>query len=389
MKKIVLFLLMSWSFSCFAQYDIYCLKDFAGWYRLSTINPSTGIITEIAPIPVVDFYVLGNKQCISTHDSTYIFVGHDVSDARLYTVTMDSANILHNPIFNGKIVGLEYNCNDSTIYAIEEVSGGYDFVSIDKTTGATTQIGFVSGVTAYVGDAFVLDENRGVYHFFGLFGGFIKLYSIDITTGLVTSSPFFPDNVTGLTYNCQDSTIYGLWEDGTDYKLESIDPITAMHTTVGVLSGVDPGFVAESAAINYNGECTYRGFVNTNFELITIDVQNANILHSVSFSDNVSGIDYYACCKEPILPTSVYTETEKKVAIFPNPFIDYVNVEWSKNVSSGTLYLFDINGKRVFEKNKIYGTSYRLNRENLSPGIYFLRLYADGEEVISNKIIAQ
>jgi len=390
MKKIILLLLTLWSLVCSAQYNPYCLYDFAGWYRLSTINPTTGMITQIAPIPAVQFYVLGNKRCISTHDSTYTFAGHDGTDVRLYTVTLDSAIVLSSPTFNDNVVGLQYNCNDSTIYGLEEVGGGYNLVSIDRITGTTSQIGFVSGVTAYVGDGFVLDVNKGVYHFFGLFGSIIKMYSIDINSGLVTSSPSFPDNVTGLAYSCQDSSVYGLWEDGFDYKLERINPTTGVHGTVGVLTNIDPGFVAESASINYFGEYVYRGFSNSNNVLISVNVQNASIIDTVAFSSNVSGIDYYVCCSDPIIPVAIEENFEENtLSIYPNPFNTFTKVEWDQAIYDGKAELYDIAGKLVYEEFGVSGASYKLNRSLLKTGVYFIKIEDKlGELKMSGKLVA-
>ena len=375
MKKIILIFLTSWSFTCFAQYEPYCLYDFAGWYRLSTINTTSGNITQIAPIPIVQYYVLGNKQCINTHDSTYTFAGHDGSDVRLYTVTMDSASILSDPIFNNNVVGLQYNCNDSSIYALEENGGAYDLVKVNRITGMTTQIGSVSGVTAYVGDAFVLDANRGLYHFFGLFGGNIKMYSIDIVSGNVSASPFFPDNVTGLAYNCQDSTVYGLWEDGTDYKLESINPINGNHNTIGIIPGIDPGFVAESASINYYGHYTYRGFDGPKSLLVTIDVHTASLVDSVSFSSNVSGIDYYVCCnEEPIISNINQYSYQEKLNIYPNPINSQAIISWESNINNGFIEVYDVSGKLVFKQNGLSGNQYAFQKDNLKKGVYFINI---------------
>lgn len=388
MKKLVVLLLILWSFAGFAQYEPYCLYDFAGWYRLSTVNPSTGVITQIGPIPPAAFYVLGNKQCISTHDSTYTFSAHDGTNARLYTITLDSANILYDPVFNGNVVGLKYNCNDSTIYAIEENGGGYDFVTVDKTTGLTTQKGFVSGVTAYVGDAFVLDEKRGLYHFFGLFGGSIKMYTIDIQTGMVTSSPFFPDNVTGLAYNCKDSTVYGLWEDGPDYKLEKLDPVNGTHSTVGVLANIDPGFVGESATINYNGEYVYRGFSNTQSVLVTINVKTAVVLDTTSFTSNISGLDYYVCCKEPITVSVEEKPVLSDVTLYPNPFKNLFTIEFNQPIENGQLELIDVNGKRVYFKNNIHQKRQVINLKELPKGLYFVRIKDHGELYWQGKVVS-
>lgn len=389
MKKIILLLLMSWSLVCSAQYEPYCLYDFAGWYRLSTINTTTGVITQVAPIPAVQFYVLGNKQCLNTHDSTYTFAGHDGSDVRLYTVTLDSAIVLSNPIFNDNVIGLQYNCNDSTIYAMKENGGGYDLVKVNRTSGVTTQIGIVSGVTAYVGDGFVLDVKKGLYHFFGLFGANIKMYSIDIITGVVTSSPFFPDNVTGLAYSCQDSSVYGLWEDGIDYKLERINPATGAHVTVGVLPNIDPGFVAESSTINYFGEYVYRGFSNSNNVLVSINVQNASIVDSVAFSSSVSGIDYYVCCNEPIVPTSIEKFEINELNIFPNPSHVFTTITWGEFILNGTMELYSITGKLMYNESDIQGDSFELDVSYFNKGIYFVQVKngQNGVEFIGKLIV--
>ncbi len=387
MRKSIVILLLLWSFLGYSQNDLYCLHDTAGFYRLATINTATGVISNVGQLPGVSFYVLGNKQCINTHDSTYTFSGHDGTNARLYTADLATGNIVSNPIFNNVVVGLRYNCMDSTIYAIEEVTGNYYLVTVDKATGLTTQKGIVGGVTAYVGDGFALDVKRGMYHFFGLFNSNIHMYSVDITTGLVTASPQFPDNVTGVVYNCNDSTVYGLWEDGLDYKLERIIPNTGTHSTIGILSNIDPGFVAESASISRNGEYTYRGFSSSNSVLVTIDVQTGNVINNVAFTNNVSGIDYYACCSDS--PTVGIAEVEtNEVSIYPNPFRDKTQITWDEKIQNGSIRVYDITGKLIFTEGKISGNSYHLIRGNIDTGIYLVEVEAENKMVWKGKLIA-
>ena len=390
MRKSIIILFLLWSFLGYGQNNIYCLNDFAGWYRLSTINTTTGIITEIAPVPVVAFYVLGNKQCISTHDSTYTFAGSDGTNVRLYTLDLATGSILNNPIFNNNVVGLQYNCNDSTIYALEENGGNYYLVTLDKTTGLTTQKGVVGGVTAYVGDGFTLDVKRGLYHFFGLFSSNIYMYSININSGLVTTSAPFPDIVTGLAYNCNDSIVYGLWEDGMDYKLERITPSSGAHSTIGVLNSITPGFVAESAAIDRNGMYTYRGFSNSNLvSLITIDVQTANVIDTIPFSANVSGIDYFVCCSDTIATVGISEIEQKTIIAYPNPFYEKIELNWNYEIGNGSIALFDVYGKLVFQEKNINGKSYLLKRNDLPSGIYIAIIKDQNQFNWSSKIIAQ
>lgn len=390
MRKSITILFILWSFLGQSQNDFFCLNDFAGWYRLSTINATTGVITEITPIPVVAFYVLGNKQCINTHDSTYTFAGHDGTDVRLYTFHLGTGVMIYNPIFNNNVVGLQYNCNDSSIYATEEFGGNYYLVTVDKTTGLTAQKGIIPGVTAYVGDGFTLDVKRGEYHLFGLFNSNIHMYSIDINSGAVITSPVFPDNVTGLAYNCNDSIVYGLWEDGTDYKLERIIPSTGTHSTIGILDSITPGFVAESASIDRNGMYTYRGFSNSNsISLITIDVQTANVIDTVPFTNNVSGIDHYVCCSDTQITVGISELKEEALKVYPNPFIEKVELEWGRNFINGSVKLFDIYGRLVFNETKVNGNSYLLRRNGLTNGVYFVEIKDGNQFSWSEKLIAR
>jgi Secretion system C-terminal sorting domain len=364
----------------------YCINEIAGTYSLANINPQTGVVNNIGVVFGFSFYILGNKHCVNTHDNTFTFSGYDGNNAILFTVDLATGTTINSPVFNGVVVGLRYNCEDSTIYAIEENGGGYDLVKVDKTTGFTTTIGFISGVSGYVGDSFVLDTKRGVYHFFGLFGPSIKMFSVDINTGVVTASPFFPDNLAGLAYNCEDSTAYGLWEDGTDYMLEKIDPTTGTHTSVGVMTNIDPGYVSESSTINSNGEYIYRGFSNTNPVLLTVDLQTANVINNVPFSATVSGVDFYSCCSDII--TSLPENKKNRAGLFPNPFVNNVTLNWDVNVKNGELNLFNALGEMVLTENNINGISFQLKRNKIPNGLYFIQVKENNKIIWSDKLIA-
>ena len=390
MRKSIVILFLLWSFLSYSQSDLYCLHDTSGFYRLAKINTATGVINNIAPLPGVSFYVLGNKNCISTHDNTYIFSGHDGTNARLYTLDITTGTVLNNPIFGNVVVGLKYNCEDSTIYAIEEVASNYYLVTVDKITGLTTQKGIVGGVSAYVGDGFALETKRGLYHLLGLFGSNIFIYSVDIKTGLVIASAAFPDNVTCLAYNCNDSTIYGLWEDVLDYKLERIIPSTGVHSTIGILNNITPGFVAESASINRIGEYTYRGFSSTNaFTLITINVQTAGIIDTVSFANaGITGMQYGVCCSDTLSTVEVADLSENNnVSIYPNPFHDEVHIQWNMDIQNGTIEVYDVFGKLIFIEDKISGISYQLKRNNMAKGIYIVQIKTENKIWWKGKVI--
>ena len=376
-KTVVAFLIIIGGFSIsYGQTgQPYFLHDSLGTYYLAQIDLVSGAVSDIGPVPGVNFWVLGNKYCISAHDSTYTFVGHDGIDARLFTIKLSDASIVSNPLFNGVKVGLRYNCGDSSIYAIEEKIGGYEFVKVNKTTGATDSVGFFNGVGAYVGDAFALDGKGGNYHFMGLIASDIHIISINIYSGVKTVSPVFLDNPIGFAYSCKDSNIYAMWEDSVDYKLERIDPVSGTHSTVGIVPGLAPGFVAESASVSFSGEYSFRGFFGSSQVMATIDVSSAALLSTPHFSVTASGLDQLVCCmpSNPII-TDFPEEQGGRLLPYPNPFAESIRFTSDREVINGTLRLYDSQGKCVEEACGMNGTEFQLAPTALPSGVYWVQM---------------
>jgi hypothetical protein len=66
------------------------------------------------------------------------------------------------------------------------------------------------------------------------------------------------------------------------------------------------------------------------------------------------------------------------LSIYPNPFIEWTTVEFDNpNQSDYTMTLTDIAGKTLQVKAHITSGSVRINREDLSPGVYLIELRGD------------
>lgn len=331
MKKLVfLFLFLHITLLSFSQigrpYAIW-EDQVAGVYRYVQLDANTGTKTNIAPIPGILGFVAGNISCFNTANNYYHFAALSGSGLiLLYTLDAFSGAVIYNPIMTDNIIGIEYNCSNSTLYALRENSNIYDIVSIDPVTGTATAVAPIGFLNGHVGGSFSLNTQLGHYSFIALTGSGYVLKTFNIATGLSVSSVAFPDNVLGHKYSCFDNALYGLWEDAGVYKVERIDPIMGTHTTVGTLTGVTPGFVLESQSVDENGYYTFRGFDSlNNFALFTVDLSTAVITATAPTSENAVGFEEFNCCS---MPTTINDLGKKRLfSVFPVPANDEITIQ--------------------------------------------------------------
>ena len=76
---------------------------------------------------------------------------------------------------------------------------------------------------------------------------------------------------------------------------------------------------------------------------------------------------------------------KNKIQLFPNPTTHLLNVKL-ENPQAAAFEVFDIYGKKVFEKAESFNSNFQLPMEHLSEGVYFLKVKMEGEEVIQKFI---
>ncbi len=77
-------------------------------------------------------------------------------------------------------------------------------------------------------------------------------------------------------------------------------------------------------------------------------------------------------------------ETDKTVAVYPNPFDDYINIHYTEPYY---LRLIDITGKLIYQQN-VTSEYYQLNTSALEKGIYLLNILPHNKSInINQKII--
>lgn len=111
------------------------------------------------------------------------------------------------------------------------------------------------------------------------------------------------------------------------------------------------GNVAKVYCFWHNGETEYSLFPGTTCD----DVFPAECLTTVGFSD-----------PEQEIPST---------SVSPNPFSDYLNVSFSYKIPSDvSVQLFDLTGREMILRQQKMGDSFQIERGNLPPGVYFLKI---------------
>lgn len=73
------------------------------------------------------------------------------------------------------------------------------------------------------------------------------------------------------------------------------------------------------------------------------------------------------------------------IQIFPNPTSDILNIKM-ENPALANFSIFDIYGKKVFEKNGVNQSEIQLSTSNFSQGVYFLKIEMEGKEFVKKFI---
>lgn len=120
--------------------------------------------------------------------------------------------------------------------------------------------------------------------------------------------------------------------------------------------------------------------INVSGGIININLQN--------YSDG----DAYYIYLYPQQPTILNIETvssdnNSEIKLFPNPFSSSVTLESETAFINANLILYNSFGQQVKQINAISGKTYTLQRDNLSNGIYFLRLEDDNNIITTYKLV--
>jgi len=249
--------------------------------RLGRMDLTTGELVAVSPNSLSSISN-GTGAALDPNTQTYFYETQtEMISVDLTTGLTTTQVLVTNPIEPSYFDNYRYNTSDSTIYGLArrststglgQVDGEIYLAKINPSTGVITQISPQSVGEMYTVAGNAIDPHEMVYYY-SLSGHIIGL---DIYTGLVYSDQVITYPEGGMffenyTYNCADTTIYGLIRTNTappnEFYLGKIDPNTGIATRVSQQaipyftysingsSTIDPNngvyyFAAKSTAVN-------------------------------------------------------------------------------------------------------------------------------------------
>jgi hypothetical protein len=76
--------------------------------------------------------------------------------------------------------------------------------------------------------------------------------------------------------------------------------------------------------------------------------------------------------------------------IYPNPANQAFTVEIDQDLTSGSIEVYDVNGKVIWQKNNLTGLSKQtVDITEYPKGVYFIRVKDKEKEVFSEKVLLQ
>ena len=385
----------------------------AGTIRLGKLDLGSGVLTPVSPNSLASI-ISATGAALDPVTQTYFFQTQtDFVSVNMLDGLPSAQNAMTNPIAPSYFDNYRFNTSDSTIYGlarrststgIGQANGELYLATIDPNTGVITQISPQSVGQMYAVQGCAINPHEMVYYY----SNQGKIIGLDMYNGQVYSNQTitFPEGglyFDNYTYNCADTTIYGIIRTTTTIPnvcyLGKINPQTGVATrvsqqplpynsyTINGSSTVDPinGVYYFSALLPQGGYAVAGISVTTGLvvfeQLITPQGAASNALY---FDLLRHPSDCYQAEPERLNPNGgsagLNNVNKSKLKVTPNPFDQQLNIVASSSIQ--TLILRDAQGEIHQQMNPAV-LEVQLETASLASGIYFLELHtANGVEIV-------
>jgi hypothetical protein len=384
--------------------------------RLGRMDLTTGELVALSPNSLSSISSATGAALDPNTQTYYYETQTEMISVDLNTGLTTAQAVVSNPIQPSYFDNYRYNTSDSTIYGLGRIStstgigqanGELYLSSINPATGVITQISPQSVGEMYTVQGNAIDPHEMVYYY--SFSGHI--IGLDIYTGLVYSDQeitypeggMFFDNY---TYNCADTTIYGIIRANTtapnEFYLGKIDPNTGVATRISQqpipyhtysLNGsstIDPNngvyyFAAKSTAVIP----AINVVVGVSLATGTVVFEQVMTLPGTAVNSRYFNLLRYPTDCAEAFPTRVNPNSgsaglaaanKSTLKVAPNPFEQQFTVTSAELIEGITLR--DAQGKVVLQQAAKSNTL-EVETGSLQSGVYFLEVQtARGVELV-------
>ena len=392
---------------------------------LATINPSTGVVTNISPTslsPIVNL----TGAALDPYNNNYHFVGYNqMKTINLSTGLETNSVVINNPIANSYFDNFRFNNSDSTLYGLARryiydsvTMTGYGEVylsTINTTTGTISQISPNSIGQGFALAGSAIDPYQKIFYY----STGTNLVGVDMYTGLVYSNPPISipaggTNFDNFAYSCIDTALYGLIRtnyfsyeydslimdtiktlDSTAIHLGRINPSTGVVTKISPTKLDQGGYTLNAGSTIDPSTMTY--YYNNGYQLVGVSLLTG-LKVSQQIINNTNGqffelMRIQSNCYEaykPIrqnAPASVTSSLKQNnIIIFPNPTTGMIELKNSNAVVK--IEIFDMIGKLLLTQ-KINSMNQKVDVSKLQTGNYLLKAYSKSNQFDVSKFVKE
>lgn len=369
--------------------------------RLGKLDLTTGIFSQLSTASIGNSFN-ATGAALDPNSGTYFFLGAGgMLSVDVTTGSVVAQNALTNPIATSYFDNFRFNTSDSSLYGLARryiQTGGQGvgelyLATINPSTGVITQISPQSVGQSYALQGNAIDPHLMVYYY-SIASQFVGL---DMYTGLVYSSPTISFPQGGLyfdnfTYNCADTSIYGL------IRMNTTAPLTVhfgkINPQTGVVTQISQQPIAYSM-FSVSGSSTIDPNTGTYYYLsvlpqggkavVGISIQTGSVASVDTIPTTGNTQTYFDMMRNPsdcfgaqaYRPDSSGGSADINVLaqslskVFPNPFTDQLTISSVNDIDAYTIR--DIHGKIVAQDNH-KNTTLTIETAHLVNGIYFLEI---------------
>lgn len=325
---------------------------------------TTGVVTELA-LPV---------ECDDPGTYSIFLRWIMTSDVSVENGTVDAAGIskIDDIVVVGTpyptpvtIIGFDFTDNTDLEFNADsgiEANLGYDLRAENGTAGTTRTLSYTEGAAGYAATATEWDN-----------GADDKFWSIkfkaDGFSAMTVSSKQYSDATGPKNFKLQWKISGGEWADVTNGAIT-----VASDWTTGVVNGL-----ALPAEMEGNG--------TTSLYLRWIMTDNVSTSDATVDAAGISKMDdiIVAGIQASGLLTEIYNS---EIMLYPNPCEEYFTIETSNDVNNVEIY--NLQGALVFSHNVNFTGTLNVNTQDLSSGMYFVKLYSEGSATpVAKRIIVK
>ena len=385
----------------------------AGTIRLGKLDLGSGVLTPVSPNSLASI-ISATGAALDPVTQTYFFQTQtDFVSVNMLDGLPSAQNAMSNPIAPSYFDNYRFNTSDSTIYGlarrststgIGQVNGELYLATIDPNTGVITQISPQSVGQMYAVQGCAINPHEMVYYY----SNQGKIIGLDLYNGQVFSNQTitFPEGglyFDNYTYNCADTTIYGIIRTTTTIPnvcyLGKINPQTGVATrvsqqplpynsyTINGSSTVDPinGVYYCSALLPQGGYAVAGISVTTGLvvfeQLITPQGAASNSLY---FDLLRHPGDCFEATPTRVNPNNngagLANASKSALKVAPNPFEQQFTISAAELIEAITLR--DAQGKVVLQQ-QANSNQLEVETASLQSGVYFLEvLTTNGIELV-------